>query len=294
MKGGLSAMLMAVAALRLAGASLAGDLVVESVVEEEAGGNGTLACALRGYRADGGIIADHSGSDSVILGNRGAQFFRITVYGQEAGIEEKWRTVSALDKAFILYQAVEAFSLLREAHAEHMEVARYYAHGSHSKTKVPTGVCTMRAGSWPSSIPGRCIMEGSLECLPGEDIHAIKASFADYVARVAQADPWLREHPPYLEWFGLWFEASMTDPQHPIVSELKRACTHVVGSDPTITGGGGNDLRCLTLYAQTPSVIFGPGGANFHGVDEYLDIDQLLTVTKILALSAIGWCGGAE
>lgn len=44
MKGGIAAMLLAVQAIRSAGIELAGDLIVQSVIEEEQSGNGTLAC----------------------------------------------------------------------------------------------------------------------------------------------------------------------------------------------------------------------------------------------------------
>ena len=58
MKAGLTA---AVAARGLAGrwgAIARGDVTLASVVDEEAGGMGTLALVDRGYRADGAIIPE--------------------------------------------------------------------------------------------------------------------------------------------------------------------------------------------------------------------------------------------
>ena len=52
MKSGLVAAVMAVAALRRVGVEPAGRLTLQSVVEEECGGNGALACVAAGYTAD--------------------------------------------------------------------------------------------------------------------------------------------------------------------------------------------------------------------------------------------------
>ena len=41
-------------------------------------------------------------------------------------------------------------------------------------TKAPTGICKFHSGEWPSTVQEQAIMEGTLECLSGEDIHTIK------------------------------------------------------------------------------------------------------------------------
>jgi len=97
-----------------------------------------------------------------------------------------------------------------------------------------------------------------------------------------------------IDWFGLSFESSIASPEHELISIVKQNDETVVGLTPKIVGGGGSDLRCLTKYAQTPAFIFGPGGGGFHGVDEFLDLKELINVTKILALTILDWCGYEE
>lgn len=63
MKGGLIAGLCAIDAVRRRHGALAGDLVFESVIEEECSGNGTLAARLRGPDVDAAIIPEVSGED---------------------------------------------------------------------------------------------------------------------------------------------------------------------------------------------------------------------------------------
>ena len=75
MKGGLTAQFGVAVALKKAGVRLGGDLLCESVVDEEfAGGGGTLAGRLRGDRADACAIAEGT-NHAVVRATRGGHFF---------------------------------------------------------------------------------------------------------------------------------------------------------------------------------------------------------------------------
>jgi len=307
-KGGVAAQIMAVESIIEAGYSLKGDVIIENTIEEELGGNGALACAVRGYRADAGIYTEPSGY-TIGVSNRGAQFFRITVPGVATGIEAKWGTPNAIEKAIYLYRAIDYFSLMRQVEVKKLPSYKYYVlekddinylpFGPKDESIVeilnmniaPAGVCKISGGIWPSSTPEKIVLEGSLECLPEEDIREVRERFRDYLLHVSKMDPWLRVNPPKIEWFGLWFESCMTDVNHPIIDLIKKYCSRITGVVPKLKGGGGSDLRCLVKYANTPSVIFGGGfGGNAHGVDEYLDIESLINSTKILALTILDYC----
>ncbi len=168
MKGGCVSNILAVKALQNSGVNLKGDLILESVVDEEAGGNGTLACVLRGYTADACNFTEPSSLVNAAISNRGAQYFRITVPGQEGGTEYKHELVNPITKAIEVFQAVEAYSIMREFSVSHPLYDPFYF------TKVPLGICKIQAGEWPSTVASQCVMEGTIECLPGEDIHEIK------------------------------------------------------------------------------------------------------------------------
>ena len=42
--------------------------------------------------------------------------------------------------------------------------------------------------------------------------------------------------------------------------------------------------------AGIPSVLFGPGGAGLHSVEEYVELQDVLRCRDILAALARGWC----
>ena len=43
--------------------------------------------------------------------------------------------------------------------------------------------------------------------------------------------------------------------------------------------------------AGIPSVLFGPGGAGLHSVEEYVEIEDVLRCRDVLADLARAWCG---
>ena len=62
-------------------------------------------------------------------------------------------------------------------------------------TKVPTGICKIQAGEWPSTVASQALLEGTIECLPGEDIHQVKADFKRYILEWSAKDSWFKRRP---------------------------------------------------------------------------------------------------
>jgi len=288
MKAGCVVNLMVVKALQKAGVKLKGDVVLESVVDEENGGNGTLACVLRGYTGDGMVFSEPSADFALGIAQRGAQFFRLKIAGEEGSIEGQYDLVNPIGKALQVYQAVEAYSLWRESTVSHPLYDPYY------KVKVPLAICKIHGGEWASTIPSTCVLEGSIEALPGEDIEFVKAGFKKYITALSLQDAWFEKHPIEVEWWGLRLESAEVRMDHPLVMAAAREIERVIGHAPIIGGGGGCDLRLPVLYGNTPAVIYGPRGGMVHCVDEYVEFEQVITCTRVLARLAAAWCEVVE
>ncbi len=54
---------------------------------------------------------------------------------------------------------------------------------------------------------------------------------------------------------------------------------------------GITDVRFFNLYRGTPATCYGPIGAKFHAPDEWVDLESVKDVTRVLALTAMDWCG---
>ena len=65
-----------------------------------------------------------------------------------------------------------------------------------------------------------------------------------------------------------------------------------MGQEPIISGReGAADIRFLNSYGNTPTVIFGPGMTEqMHANNEWVNIDDLIQSTKILAQTILAWC----
>lgn len=283
-KAGLAASIVAVETIQELGITLCGDVIVESAIGEETGHHGVLACILRGYKAGAAILAEPTTLALMQTAMRGRQDFRIRVRGQKGRLEDKHRLVHPIEKGLKIFEAVEGYSTMRESLVADHPLLFWTA------TKVPLGIGKMWAGDDPDNVPGECLMEGYLTCLPEENIETIKSRFAQFVSQLARGDPWLRGHPPVLEWIGRPLEGVEVPQESPFVQLLADISEDVVGSRPQCVAGGLSDQPLLVQYADTPTVLFGPSWGNVHGVDEYVELESVVDCTKIFAAFIAEWC----
>ena len=84
MKGGVGVGIVTLEILKKLNLNLKGDVTGQFVIEEEAGGNGTLFAALQNEFSSSGacIMLEPTGTHQVMVSNRGAQYF-VTVPGTE-------------------------------------------------------------------------------------------------------------------------------------------------------------------------------------------------------------------
>lgn len=282
MKGGLAAAILALESLVRFGAKPAGKVIVESVVDEEGGGNGTLAVCDRGYKADGAIITEPTNLEIRPAG-MGFLLYDIHTTGRALHSSLKWEGVNAIEKALLLIQALHEL--------EH----RWTMTKRHPLLPPPTiNIGTIQGGTTSSTVPDECRFQICLHYLPGDDPDGYGTAVEEEVLAAlhdaAQSDPWLRENPPVIRRYqaGAGYETGV---DHPLVASLAGAAAAVLGKQPAITGCAfGCDARHLNKLAGTPTIVFGPGEPRAaHSIDEYLPLDQYLRSIEILALTIHDW-----
>ena len=285
MKGGLCCALFAARALHQAGIRLRGPLLVQSVVGEEDGGVGTLAAILRGYRADGAVVVEPT-QLQVAPAQAGALDFRITVSGQAAHGCLREEGVSAIEKFIPLHQALMDLERERNQRVEDPLFAGY-------RLPYALSVGKLRAGDWPSSVPESLTLEGRYGVAVGEDVAVARRQFEERLARAAEADGWLRDHPPQVEWWGGQYAPASIPAGHPLVGTLCEAYQDAGGASARVAGMTyGADMRLLVNEGGTPAVLFGPGDVRqAHRPDEFIDVADLQVAARTLALLALRYCG---
>src|SRR5215204_9228 len=194
MKGGLVTHLVALDALSDLGIGLRGDVTVAATVGEENGGLGALSTVLRGYRADAALITEPTRL-ALVPAQGGSLVFRLRIQGRSAHAAVRDEGVSALEKFLPLFEELRGLEEERNATLHHPLYERL-------RNKVPINVGLVRAGNWASTVPESLVAEGRVGLIPGEEVDSFKDLVKGRITTVAERDPWLREHPPELEWFG--------------------------------------------------------------------------------------------
>ena len=285
MKSGVASHVMAVESILAAGGRPRGDVHINVVVDEEVSGHGTLDTVIRGYKADAGISGETSGL-AVQPACIGRIWFEIEIHGKPAGIQKRYEGISGIELGNKIVKAVADLEAKRVATVTHPLYPN-------ALDTLPCMIGSFSAGNYPSAFPANCLLKGSIGTVPGEDHEGVKQSLVQQIARSAAGDPWMKLHPPRVRFVGYDAEASEIPRNHPIVETVCRSYREITGRDPEISGRqGAADTRFLNRYADTPTVIFGPGStAVMHADDEYVSVDDYMTAIKVMALSICDWCG---
>jgi acetylornithine deacetylase len=284
MKSGIAAMIYAVRAIREAGIELGGDVTLETVIEEECTGNGTLGARARGYTADAAIIPEPLGQ-TALEAQVGVMWARVTVRGRGAHAERASESVNAILKAYPLIQAVKA--LEEEVNASERRHPLFLS----NPHPLNYNVGVIRGGDWTSSVPEECSFEVRISCYPGESLEEVEARFKERLFAAANSDDWLSENPPEVSFYAFRAEGCTVDRDEPIFAPLQRKHRDVTGQRLEFSSfTGTTDIRFFNLYQAVPATCYGPIGANLHAPDEWVDLTSVREVTQVLALTLMEWC----
>jgi acetylornithine deacetylase len=282
MKGGLVAGLYAIHAVRETYGALAGDLVFESVIEEECSGNGTLAARRRGPRVDAAIIPEVSGED-VQIANPGVLWFEVTVTGKPAYVGLAGASVNAIEVA---NDVVAALKLLPA------ELNEQFAHPAYEAYEHPLtiNVGTIAGGDWPSNVPLECTVGFRLSYPLQWSVAQGQEFVTSRLEAFSRAHPWLREQPPALRWHGFRAHGFSIDPDEPIVALLTSTIQQETGAPARLSPMFGTADARYFADEQIPAVYYGPAGGNMHAPDEWVELDSFARVARVLARSIVEWC----
>ncbi|MGG1518814.1 peptidase [Paenibacillus oryzisoli] len=285
MKGGNVSLLLALRAVQGNGLRLRGDVIFQSVIEEESGGAGTLAAILQGYKADAALIPEPTNL-RIFPKQQGSMWFRIEVKGRSAHGGTRYEGVSAIEKSMIVLSHLQELEAQRNARV----TDPLYAD---NPIPIPINIGVIEGGSWPSSVPDVVKMEGRMGVAPEEKLDDAKREMQEWLALLPVKDPWFAAHPPELVWFGARWVPGSVDPGHALMQVLIEQFREVRSKEPVIEAAPwGTDGGLLTVLADTPCVVFGPGVTQVaHYPNEYIVLDDVFQAAEIIALTLLHWCG---
>jgi len=158
MKGSDAPIFTVLRAFQEIGVKLKGDIIFESVIEEETGGAGSLACALRGYKADAAIIPEPS-NFTICPAQQGSTWYRITIQGKAAHGGKRYLGESAIEKTPQIIKAIRNL----ETHINE----KYYTN-LYEGNPIPfcINIGKINGGNWPSGVPDKVTIEGRMGVPP--------------------------------------------------------------------------------------------------------------------------------
>ena len=273
-KGGLAAMVEAVVAIAAAKVNLRGRVVLDAVIDEEAGAAGTLANVAAGRRADWAIVAEPTELAIARVGN-GQLDVTLSVHGRAAhgSMPDKGR--SAIADAAALVAAFEA------AHAR-LRATPYPALGPASYN-----VGTIEGGLQASIVAAECRLEVDRRILPGSTIEAATAEIDALIESVRAARPGL----------DVTREVTLAIPpvevpaDSPVCVALAAALRALGGA--AIVGGlrATSDAAWLAA-ADIPAVVFGPGSlVDAHRPDERVALADVELAARALVMTIVTLVG---
>jgi len=288
MKGGLMAGIMALTYLREAGVGLRGDVIIESVVNEEHAGNGTLELVRRGYTADGAIVLEPT-NNKVAVSHAGGLYWQVTVSGHQRSPGARWRNgamegVSAIEKLPVVIGALLDLEKRLNAVQSDDPMER-------GRMPVSLVIGRVSGGHYETVTAGESVVRGVVYFSPAiGEIGEIMQMMREAIHEANQADDFLREQPAQLEF--LHHDDSMRQsPQIPLAVALSNKLEQRGGEGDIVPGPFCCDARHLVNQGGIPTVIFGPGTiGQAHKPDEHISIEDYLTSIEYLMAFVSSWC----
>ncbi len=279
MKGGVAAMIDAARVIAQGtpgakGGLPAGRLIVAAVVDEEYASIGADALVTR-WRADGAVVTEPTDMQ-IAIGHKGFAWFEIETRGRAAHGSRPREGRDAILRMGRVLGELEALDRRLQAKPPHPLMGTASLHAS-----------IIEGGRELSSYPDRCGLKLERRTVSGETQAGVTREIEDILARLRDGDA--------------GFEASVTSlfarppyeipAHHDLPRALARA--HEPGSteasQPLVGMSFWTDAAVLGS-AGIPSVLFGPGGAGLHSVEEYVEVHDVVRCRDALAALARGWC----
>lgn len=280
-KGQAATVYLVFKALEAMKSSLAGDVVAHLVVEEENGGNGTLAMARRGERADACLVLEPT-DGKLFTSIRGAVWFRLTLRGRAGHSGQAGVTRSAL------LMARDAIGVLEKYHADLLAQSRGIPLFDPYPNPMPITFGHMEAGNWPASAPSQAVVEGVLGLLPNRTKEQVCAEMRQ--ALEASGDEFFRQN------FDLHFmyrhDSSVLDPSHSLPVGILKAAESAGRPLAVSAMTASCDAWLYNNQLSIPTVVYGPGALKFaHSKDEQIALADVGAAAETILRFLVDYCG---
>lgn len=281
-KGNVAAAIFAVKAIKESSEEFSGTIMLCIPCDEEGMMIGIKDFINKGWadHVDGAVICEPEENQLCIF-QKGAMRAEVRVIGKQShgamplsGINPNWR----LAKIIIELEKLEQ--------AEKQRVGMHPYLGWPSIT--PTIIMSPSKGEPQINVvPNEAYMTLDIRTTPGQEHDELKQQIQAIYDVLSETDPDFKATLNIIE-ERPWTETSKEDP---IVRSIAKAYTEITKREPKYNGvPGATDGTFLSVLKGIPVVVTGAGDRMIpHQVDEYVDIEELVSACKIYALTAMNF-----
>ena len=272
-KGQIATIYLVLLTLKKMNIEIKGKLIVEIVIEEEIGGNGTLSLIRQGYNGDFVIVLEPT-ELKITPSNRGAVWFKLELFGKSVHMGKIWEGVNAIEKFCYLYTKLKDFERRLIEDSKNVPLFEKF------KQPVQLNFGVIKGGNWPSMVCGKVEVEGGIGFLPNKTLNEIKREFEDVIKNCG--DEWIVSN--YKLSFPKLHNDSYSIPvDHILVKTMENACKEA-GIMPIVEGFIAScDARLFNKVGKMPVIVFGPGGLDdAHSECEKIKIEDIKKGSEVI------------
>lgn len=272
MKGGLAAMISAAESIAKSGGLKSGRLIVAGVIDEEYKSLGADAL-VKSWRADAAVITEPT--DMIIgIGHKGYQWVEVETKGRAAHGSRPAEGRDAILRMGRVLARLESLSRQLQSKRAHPVLGTASLHTS-----------LIEGGRELSTYPDHCSLQMERRTIVGEPEDTALREVEEILDSLKQEDEefeatarMLFGQPPY--------EA----PREHALPRLLEDAMSKLGSKTSRSGMTFWTDAAILGRAGIPTVIFGPGGAGLHGLNEYVIVEEVVICRNALIELAREFC----
>lgn len=271
MKGGVAAMIDAARAVADGGLKK-GRLIVAAVVDEEFASLGADALAAA-WSADAAVVTEPTDLQ-VAIGHKGFAWLDVETVGRAAHGSRPKDGRDAILRMGRVLNRLEALDRTLQARPPHPLMGTGSLHAS-----------IIAGGRELSSYPDRCRLQMERRTVGGETGATARDEVLEIIRTLQREDPEL-DADVTLTFARPAYEIA---PDHPLPVALVAAARAAGCATATAGMSFWTDAAVLAA-AGVPSVLFGPGGAGLHSIEEFVTISDVVACRDALTRLAREWC----
>lgn len=277
MKGAIASIVFALKALRATGTRPNFNVEVSFVADEETDSTlGTGWVTAHGQlRADYAVVGEGGEGDAVCCGHNGVVWLNVRVHGRAAHGSTPEAGINALEKMSALVRALDGYK---------RRLARRTFRSPDGRRLHPTvnlgGVFAASEGGKVNTVPAAASFTIDRRVLPTENLRAAERELRVFLRAAAGKIPQCRitiekisdNHSCY------------TTPAHPLFAAMRSSVARIRRRPAKFTVSTGfNDMHYFASVLKIPTLGYGPGGPDYHAVNERARLRDLTDSAKIYA-----------